>query len=342
MQKTIKLLIAATLLVVAVIFGLVYSNNQHHKKVPTVAMVTDGGGVDDDSFNAATWKGLVEWGKEHHVSKGPNGYTYAQSLSAADFFPNMDKLVKKGYGTIIATGYRLTGAITKAAKKYPNTKFVMIDTVVKEPNVASVQFRDNEAAFLAGIAAAKTTKSERIGFIGGTDSPIMAVFYKGFVQGVHTINPKIVIDKRFVGSFSQPKIGQSLATSMYDQGADVIYTVAGGSGNGVFAAAKAVRVNKGRKVWVIGVDQDQTKVGKYKGGNVTLASTIKRVDVAVKDIANKSMTRNFPGGKTVYYDLQDGGVDLVNTSLPKSTWKLVQNYKTKIIEKQLDVSGRQK
>lgn len=341
MKKIVTVIVGLVLLGVAFWFGVVYSNNRNHKQIPTVAMVTDGGGVDDDSFNAATWKGLVEWGKEHHVAKGPNGYTYAQSLSDADFFPNMDKLVKKGYSTIIATGYRLTDAIEKASKKYPDTNFVMIDTVVKRPNVASVQFRDNEAAFLAGVAAAKTSKSKQVGFIGGTDSPIMAVFYKGFAQGVHTVDPNIRINKKYVGTFSQPRIGQSLAAAMYDNGVDVIYTVAGGSGEGAFTAAKAVRKNLGRTVWVIGVDQDQSELGEYDGGNVTLASTIKRVDVAVKDMANKAMTKKFPGGKTIYYDLSDRGVDIVNTSLPKSTWKLIQSYKQQIIAGQIKVAGRQ-
>ena len=130
-----------------------------------------------------------------------------------------------------------------------------------------------------------------------------------------------------------------MATAMYNNGEDVIFHAAGGTGAGAFTAAKNLAKN-GKKVWVIGVDQDQKADGAYKGGNVTLASAVKEVGNAAKDIANKAMKDKFPGGKVVTYDLKSKGVDLVNDNMSDSAWKVVQQYKQKIIKGDLTVKAK--
>lgn len=338
-NKKIASAIAATLMLGTVLVGCGNGNSGSEKVKHTAALVTDGGSIDDKSFNQSAWEGLEAWGKENKLEKGVNGYNYAQSNSDADFTPNINKLIKAKYSTIFGIGYKLAPAIKKTAKQNPKTNFVIIDDVVSGKNVASVTFKSEQSSFLAGVAAAETTKTNKVGFLGGVKSDVVTTFEKGFIQGVHAVNPKITVDVKYAGSFTKADLGQSMATAMYNNGEDVIFHAAGGTGAGAFTAAKNLAKN-GKKVWVIGVDQDQKADGAYKGGNVTLASAVKEVGNAAKDIANKAMKDKFPGGKIVTYDLKSKGVDLVNDNMSDSAWKVVQQYKQKIIKGDLTVKAK--
>ena len=338
-NKKIASAIAATLMLGTVLVGCGNGNSGSEKVKHTAALVTDGGSIDDKSFNQSAWEGLEAWGKDNKLEEGVNGYNYAQSNSDADFTPNINKLIKAKYGTIFGIGYKLAPAISKTAKQNPKTNFVIIDDVVSGKNVASVTFKSEQSSFLAGVAAAETTKTNKVGFLGGVKSDVITTFEKGFIQGVHAVNPKITVDVKYAGSFTKADLGQSMANAMYNNGEDVIFHAAGGTGSGVFTAAKNLAKN-GKKVWVIGVDQDQKADGAYKGGNVTLASAVKEVGNATKDIANKAMKDKFPGGKIVTYDLKSKGVDLVNDNMSDSAWKVVQQYKQKIINGDLTVKAK--
>ncbi|MDD5958357.1 BMP family lipoprotein [Ligilactobacillus ruminis] len=338
-NKKIASAIAATLMLGTVLVGCGNGNSGSEKVKHTAALVTDGGSIDDKSFNQSAWEGLEAWGKENKLEKGVNGYNYAQSNSDADFTPNINKLIKAKYSTIFGIGYKLAPAISKTAKQNPKTNFVIIDDVVSGKNVASVTFKSEQSSFLAGVAAAETTKTNKVGFLGGVKSDVITTFEKGFIQGVHAVNPKITVDVKYAGSFTKADLGQSMANAMYNNGEDVIFHAAGGTGSGVFTAAKNLAKN-GKKVWVIGVDQDQKADGAYKGGNVTLASAVKEVGNATKDIANKAMKDKFPGGKIVTYDLKSKGVDLVNDNMSDSAWKVVQQYRQKIINGDLTVKAK--
>ena len=338
-NKKIASAIAATLMLGTVLVGCGNGNSGSEKVKHTAALVTDGGSIDDKSFNQSAWEGLEAWGKENKLEKGVNGYNYAQSNSDADFTPNINKLIKAKYSTIFGIGYKLAPAIKKTAKQNPKTNFVIIDDVVSGKNVASVTFKSEQSSFLAGVAAAETTKTNKVGFLGGVKSDVITTFEKGFIQGVHAVNPKITVDVKYAGSFTKADLGQSMATAMYNNGEDVIFHAAGGTGAGAFTAAKNLAKN-GKKVWVIGVDQDQKADGAYKGGNVTLASAVKEVGNAAKDIANKAMKDKVPGGKIVTYDLKSKGVDLVNDNMSDSAWKAVQQYKQKIIKGDLTVKAK--
>ena len=338
-NKKIASAIAATLMLGTVLVGCGNGNSGSEKVKHTAALVTDGGSIDDKSFNQSAWEGLEAWGKENKLEKGVNGYNYAQSNSDADFTPNINKLIKAKYSTIFGSGYKLAPAIKKTAKQNPKTNFVIIDDVVSGKNVASVTFKSEQSSFLAGVAAAETTKTNKVGFLGGVKSDVITTFEKGFIQGVHAVNPKITVDVKYAGSFTKADLGQSMATAMYNNGEDVIFHAAGGTGAGAFTAAKNLAKN-GKKVWVIGVDQDQKADGAYKGGNVTLASAVKEVGNAAKDIANKAMKDKFPGGKVVTYDLKSKGVDLVNDNMSDSAWKVVQQYEQKIIKGDLTVKAK--
>ncbi|MBA1434073.1 BMP family lipoprotein [Bombilactobacillus bombi] len=327
-------------------FGLILGGCGNHghqtasKTQHTAALVTDGGGIDDKSFNQSAWEGLQKWGKHRHLKKGIGGYNYVQSSSDADFMPNINKLIKAKYQTIFALGYTLNTAVDTAAKQNPQTNFAIIDSIVPHHNnVTSVQFKTEQSSYLAGVAAAKTTKTKKVGFIGGVKSNVITTFERGFTQGVHAVDPSIKVDVKYVGAFTKADVGKSLASAMFNNGADIIFHAAGGSGAGVFSAAKDNRKNN-KKVWVIGVDQDQKADGQYSGGNVTLASAIKKVDTAVEDIADKADQKKFPGNKIVTYDLKGKGVDLINDNLSVSAQKAVQEYRQKIIKGQIMVKSK--
>ncbi|WDF83182.1 BMP family protein [Lacticaseibacillus pabuli] len=341
MKITSKLATVSAIAALTIVLGACGSKStQSGKKdqAHSVALVTDGGGIDDKSFNQSEWEGLQKWGKKHDLVKGVGGYNYAQSNSDADFTPNVNKMIQAKYKTIIGSGYKLSQTINDAAKKNPKNNFIIIDSVVKQKNVASATFRDNEAAFLAGVAAAETTKTNKVGFVGGVHGVVIDRFEAGFRQGVKAVNKNIKIDIKYADSFSKPDVGQTLAQAMFNNNEDVIYQAAGGTGAGVFSAAKDAI--KSKKVWVIGVDRDQTAEGKYKGGNLTLTSTVKGVDIAVENLADKALKDKFPGGKTVVYGLKDNGVRLTRGNMSAKAWSKVQEYKEKIVKGDISVAEK--
>ncbi len=342
MKFASKVVAASAVAALALVLGACGNNSSNAGKTDkahSVALITDGSGVDDKSFNQAEWEGLVKWGKKNNMVKGVGGYNYAQSNSDADFTPNVNKMIQAGYKTIIGSGYKLEKTISDAAKKNPKTNFVIMDDEIKQSNIASVSFKDNESAFLAGVAAAMTTKTNKVGFIGGLRGEVISRFETGYRQGVAAVNKNIKVDVKYADSFSKADVGQALAQAMYNNNEDVIYQAAGGTGAGVFAAAK--NAVKSKKVWVIGVDMDQTADGKYKGGNVTLTSTIKGVDIAVQKLATDAKKGKFPGGTTQYYGLKENGVRVTRGNMSAATWAKVKEYREKIVNGDIKVASKQ-
>ena len=303
------------------------------------AIVTDTGGVDDKSFNQSAWEGLQDWGKEHNLSKD-KGFTYFQSTSEADYANNLQQAAGS-YNLIFGVGFALHNAVEEAAKDHSDLNYVLIDDVIKDQknNVVSVTFADNESAYLAGVAAAKTTKTKQVGFVGGMESEVISRFEAGFKAGVASVDSSIKVQVDYAGSFNDNAKGKTIAAAQYAAGADVVYQVAGGTGAGVFAEAKSLNESRSEseKVWVIGVDRDQVAEGKYtskdgKESNFVLVSTLKQVGTTVKDISNKAEKGEFPGGQVIVYSLKDKGVDLAVTNLSEEGKKAVEDAKAKILD----------
>ena len=307
------------------------------------AIVTDTGGVDDKSFNQSAWEGLQDWGKEHNLSKD-KGFTYFQSTSEADYANNLQQAAGS-YNLIFGVGFALHNAVKDAAEEHTDLNYVLIDDVIKDKkNVASVTFADNESAYLAGVAAAKTTKTKQVGFVGGMESEVISRFEAGFKAGVASVDSSIKVQVDYAGSFNDNAKGKTIAAAQYAAGADVVYQVAGGTGAGVFAEAKSLNESRpeSEKVWVIGVDRDQEAEGKYtskdgKESNFVLVSTLKQVGTTVKDIANKAEKGEFPGGQVIVYSLKDKGVDLAVTNLTEEAKKAVEEAKAKILDGSIKV-----
>lgn len=317
--------------------------------VHTAAIITDVGGVDDKSFNQGAWEGLEAWGKENKLEKGAKGYDYIQSNDASEYTTNIDQAVSNGFSTIFGIGYLLTDAVSAAADQNPETEFGLVDAVIEgKDNVVSITFKDNEAAYLAGIAAAHSTKTDHVGFIGGEEGPVIDRFEAGFVKGIEDaskdLGKDIKVDVQYAASFGDPAKGKALAANMYQNGADIIYHASGGTGTGVFQEAKDLneKADEDKKVWVIGVDRDQVDDGNYKNkdgkeDNFTLTSTIKGVGTAVKDVAQKSQDGEFPGGDILVYGLKEGGVEITDGHLDEKAKEAVKKARENVIDGKVEV-----
>ncbi|MGM0851488.1 MAG: BMP family lipoprotein [Bacillota bacterium] len=277
----------------------------------TVAMVTDVGGVDDKSFNQSAWEGLKAFGKEHDLEKGKEGYDYLQSQSDADYATNLNTLARQDFDLVYGIGFLMEGAINDIAQQQKDSHFAIVDAVVEQPNVASIMFKEQEASFLAGVAAGLATKTNKIGFIGGMEIPVIERFHAGFIAGVKSVKPDAEIVADYAGAFDKAELGQTIASKMYSQDVDVIFHAAGGTGNGLFKEARDLKEkDPSRELWAIGVDSDQVAEGKVGDHNIVLTSALKRVDNAVKDLATKAQDGNFPGGEQILYGLKEDGVGL--------------------------------
>jgi basic membrane protein A len=221
-----------------------------------------------------------------------------------DVTSQIKKAADEGASPIIAVGFQNVMPVLNLAERYPDTQFTVIDGLVPPlfPNVQSVIFKDHEGAFLVGIIAAHHTKSNHIGFIGGMDVPIIRNFAMGFVQGVRYANAKVEVDVEMIGSttkaWSSPSDAKKIALKQYENGADVIFAAAGGSGLGVLEAAKET------DNFAIGVDINQNAL--YPGH--VLTSLIKRVDIAVYNALKTAQENQWsPGIK--YLGLKESALD---------------------------------
>ncbi|KGP73534.1 BMP family lipoprotein [Pontibacillus yanchengensis] len=306
----------------------------------SVAMVTDVGGVDDKSFNQSAWEGLQEFGSNNGLEKGQGGFDYAQSESDADYLNNLTRLVKNDFNLIFGIGYKLNDAISQVSERYPDRQFAIVDSVVEGDNVASITFKEHQGSFLVGVAAAMKTESNKVGFVGGTESDLIKKFESGFRAGVKSVNKDIEIEVQYAGGFDKADKGKLIASNMYKQGTDVIYHASGATGNGVFAQAKDIKKNDPEaNVWVIGVDRDQYEEGQIGDNNVTLTSMVKRVDIAVQDLSTKSMNGNFQSG-VIKYGLDDDAISVATTNEKAYTEEIsnsVNEWKQKITNGDIEV-----
>ncbi|CAM3073119.1 BMP family protein [Filibacter tadaridae] len=316
------------------------SKGDADKESFSIAMVTDTGGVDDKSFNQSAWKGIKEYGAAHDLKKGDGGFDYLQSSEAADYAPNLNKLVQREFDLIYGIGFLMKDAIEEIATQRKDTHFALVDEVSDLPNVASIMFKEQEGAFLAGVAAAKMTKSDKIGFVGGMKIPVIERFEAGFVAGVAAVKPDLEVDIQYTGDFAKAELGKAAANRMYSSGVDIIFHAAGGSGNGVFAEAKErKKADANANVWVIGVDSDQYEEGQVGDDNITLTSMLKRVDNAVKEVAELAAKGEFPGGEVKTFGLHDDGVALADSrgAIPEDVLAEIDEFAKKISEGEIEV-----
>jgi basic membrane protein A and related proteins len=294
-----------------------------------VGMSTDVGGLNDDSFNAAAWRGLkkLESDLKFEVKA-------VESQKQDQYETNFRALMDQNFDLIWGIGFLMTDATDKVAKQTPNQKFAIIDSVVGQPNVASVVFKEEEGSFLMGIMAAKTTKTKQVGFVGGMESDVITHFEEGFMAGVKATDPTVKVISVYANSFTDSAKGKQIAQQMFSQSVDVVFHASGAVGQGVIEAAK--EANK----LAIGVDSDQNKLAP----NNVISSMMKRVDVAVFNVSKAAQDGKFPGGKTTILGLKEDGVGYSPSTLwdkmPADTKALVEKWSTAIKDGKVTVPSK--
>jgi basic membrane protein A len=257
-----------------------------------VGLAYDIGGRGDKSFNDSAAAGLDAAKKKFGVTAKEVTVTTGSDSERED---KLRLLAKAGYNPIIAVGFLYAGPIKAVAADYPNTQFGIVDDAsVDLLNVAGLIFSEEQGSYLAGVAAALASKSGKIGYIGGVRIPLLQKFEAGFVAGVKATKKSATVDVKYVtefpdfSGFNDPAKAKVIAKGMIDKGTDVIYSAAGGSGAGNFAAATDA-AKAGKKVWTIGVDSDQYLTASADEKKNMLTSMIKRVDRAVYDVIATSV-----------------------------------------------------
>jgi basic membrane protein A len=277
--------------------------------------VTDIGGVDDKGFNQNAYDGLKLAEAELGVS-----IDLLESASDADYQPNLQSFVDKGCNVIVTVGFLLADATKAAAEANPTVQFAIVDSNTSAANVQGLTFATDQPSFLAGYMAAATTKTGIVGTFGGINIPPVSIFMQGFAMGVeyHNAQKGTTVkvlgwdiakqDGTFSGDFSDQTKGASIAKSMADEGADIIFPVAGpvGLGSAQFAMDSAGAVK------IIGVDVDMS-ISNPTQAEVYVASVLKKIDAAVLQAVKDALAAT--GGGTDYLGtLENGGVGVALTS----------------------------
>jgi basic membrane protein A len=272
------------------------------KKAIRVGLVTDIGGLNDRSFNTLANQGL----QQAKSQLGVQGRVLT-SKSNADYVPNLSTLAQQKYDLVIGVGFLMADAVDTVAKKFPNTKFAIIDvdaTGLKgaPKNVEGLLFKEQESGYLAGYLAAlyaKDNKITTISSVGGQKIPPVDHYIAGYEAGAKAADPSIKTLHAYSQDFVDQAKCKELALNQIARGSKVVFQVAGQCGLGALDAAK------GKSLQGIGVDADQGYLGTYM-----LTSAIKKVDKSVLDTVKQVQDDAFAGGTNVMFEVKNDGAGI--------------------------------
>ncbi|WNV92186.1 BMP family ABC transporter substrate-binding protein [Umezawaea sp. Da 62-37] len=309
-----------------------------------IGLAYDIGGRGDASFNDLAAAGFDRTIQDMGVKK-----ENTRELSAA---PNEDEAVKQGrlrqlasegFNPIVGVGFAYTEALKVVAPEFPDVRFGLVDSAVEgAPNVTPLVFAEQEGSFLAGVVAAYQSKACHVGFVGGVDIPLIQKFEAGYAQGAKAAAPKIRVEKKYITpagdftGFQDPAKGQEIAKGLIETGADVLYPAAGASGIGVFSAVKQAGV------LAIGCDADQYNQPTLADSrNVIVASSLKRVDVAVYDFF-RAAAKNDLASLPKVFDLKVDGVGYATSGgrIDAKLQGILEGYRAQIVEGRIKVSDK--
>lgn len=293
-----------------------------------IGMVYALGGLGDKSFNDMANTGIKRAEEELNIA-----YNDVEPESDSEFETMQRQFARSedpNYDLVCCIGFAQTTALTNNAPEFPDQKFTLIDSVAEDEdgnlfeNVENIVFKEHQGSFqvgyLAGLLSTRdfsvdapddreydkiqTNDDKVVGFVGGMEVPLIKKFEAGFIAGAKHADSNIEVRSAYAGSWSDPSTGKGIANSMYDEGADVIYHAAGGTGSGVFAAAQ----ERGR--FAIGVDSDQSRSAP-EFSDVIVASMVKHVDTAVYGSVERVLNEEFKGGSVTELGLGRDGVEAV-------------------------------
>ena len=319
------------------VLGLAATSWAASAPLAPAALIIAQGGLGDQSYNDLAFSGF----KSALAETGLEG----KPVESQDVVAQANDILRRagdaGFGLVVDLEYSHGDALQEVAKDYPAVKYVILNQVKEGANVTSVLFQEQEGSYLAGALAAMVTTDTSIkginadpiiGVIGGAKGVGIDKFIVGYIQGARDVNPNIQVKVAYSNTFGDPATGLQMAKAMYEQGADIVYQVAGGTGIGVIQAAKETGH------FAIGVDGDQDGLAK---GSV-LTSVLKKTDVAVATVVKAYASGAQLGGNTISLGLKEGGMDLspmtyTKDIIPQKDQDAVQALKAKIIAGDLKV-----
>jgi len=314
----------------------------------TVRLLTDSSGVDDKSFNAAAWRGILEFYGDMDKKQKYKGkaYDWVTTQDQGMYIPNLRMVTDEGYDLIIVNGYTWDESLTVVSNDNPTQKYLIVDVDwVEAGNVMQAVYAEHEGSYLVGVAAALKAledgiTSPRFGFIGGMPSSTITKFEVGYVQGIHSIIPDAEIVDYYVNSWNEPALAKNQAMNWYNSGVYAIFSAAGNSGNGTIAQAKEYRIAK-KNVWAIGVDSDQYEDGLYnKKDSAVLTSMVKRVENSVVFALNAVKNNTFKPS-VIVFDLKADGVGYSdkNPALSKNIIERLELVKKQVVNGNIKVEA---
>lgn len=267
-----------------------------------VALVTDVGKVNDGTFNQSAYEGMKRAEAELGLETA-----FIETTNQADYEKNLEQFASQGYNVVIAVGFFMGDALKLVASRYPDTKFVIIDSVVEDAtNIKGIVFQEDEAAYLVGALAALVSKSDNIGVVAGEKIPPVQKFVEGYKAGAKSQKPEITVQEVYIPNFQAPDQGAEAARSQIAEGADVIFGAGGPTGSGGIKAAAAAGA------FAIGVDADEYNTtfnkGSVAGSDKLITSALKRIDNATYNVLKDIVAGTF-SNEPYIGTAANGGVD---------------------------------
>lgn len=310
MKKFLAILL--TVLCAVSLFATGAKESSGSEQIKTV-LLTDATGIDDKSFNAAAWRGILSFYGDEGKGRG----TLYQNITAQttdEYIPNLKNAAEGDWDLIITTGFTWGDALEEVAAQYPDQKFIIVDVdyLTDRPNLIQYIYEEEQGSYLVGVVAAMQAKKDGIekpkfGFIGGVPGATITKFEIGYFEGIKSVYPDAEFVDYYANSWGAPELAKAVAKSWYDSGVYCIFSAAGGTGGGTIAQAKEYRM-AGRNVWAIGVDSDQYEDGIYDGKNsAVLTSMLKVVENSTIDALEKTADGSWKGG-VVNQNMANGGV----------------------------------
>lgn len=300
MMKTRNIVVVSLISVMAMagawLLAPLVSEHQSSESAKVSVGLAVAGKLGDQSYNDLTHRGFMRAAKELGFAT-----TVVEPAEPTEVRLVVSKLARDGLNLIVGIGFTARQPIAELAPQYPKVNFLLVDDAVDNPptNVRSVQFREQEAGYLAGVVAGLVTQTGKVGVVAGMDLPVVRRYVNGYKEGVKHVNPSATILVNFAGSFSDPAKGKELSLGLYSAGADVILNGAGQTGNGIFQAAKAVQR------YAIGVDLDQSN----QAPDNVLTSALKQVDLAIYTAVKDAVGGRFVSG-VASLGVSEGVIDL--------------------------------
>ena len=263
-----------------------------------ITMVTDTAGLGDQNFNDLANKG----GSQAQTDLGIT-WQVTESVEQANYVPNLTAGAEQSQLTV-AVGFLLVDALTEVSAQFPDTFFQLIDGVVDSGNIQSVLFQEQQIGYLAGVLSGLTTKTNKIGIVGGQRIPPVIRYEVGFVAGVRSVNEAAEVVINYTDTFGDQALGKDTAAAQYNQDCDIVFPIAGLTGTGAYLAAS--ELNRPGEIWVVGVDTAQDHLAP--GYELCVAQ--KGVDFAVYQGCQQIVDGNFATG-VLNLGLAEGGVSMV-------------------------------